>query len=161
MDLNIPEQLATLHAYLSRARTEHFRLVWVVGGAAMERSALLRAFSESEGCPLLEVGQSLSQALLDVPASLRAASVEECFSDLLDSADGSPVCLDRLEILFEPSLKLYPAELVKNTSRHRTLVASWPGTRDDDSLTFGPEGHPAHRSIPCERMECQIFEIHS
>ena len=50
---------------------------------------------------MLDVGQALSRALLDVPASLRAASVEEYFSDLLDSADGSPVCLDRLEILFD------------------------------------------------------------
>ncbi len=107
----------------------------------------------------MDVGKGLSKALLDIPASLRAASVEECFSELLDSVEESPVCLDRLEILFESTLKLYPSELVKNASRHRTILAAWPGTKDGDFLVFGPDGHPAHRRIHCEEMECQFFEI--
>lgn len=157
---NLQNWIKELVSLVNDARSAHYRLVWVVCDSSIGRSTFMRAFSESLGCPLLDVGQALSQALLDVPASLRASSVEECFSDFLDAAGVTPVCLDRLEILFEPSLKLYPSELVKGASRYRTMIAAWPGTMEDNSFVFGPEGHPAHRRVPCEQMECTYLEIH-
>lgn len=156
---NLQNRVADLDSLVKAASSAHYRLVWLVGGLTNYRSKLLQAFSESNGCPLVDIGQAMSQMLLDIPASLRPASVEECFADLLDATEGSPLCLDRLEILFEPSLKLYPSELVKNASRHRTILAAWPGTKDRGFLVFGPDGHPAHRRIHCEEMECQFFEI--
>lgn len=150
-----------LQAEVASARHEHHKLVWVVGSSAAERGHVLRAFSSAASAPVLQVGEGLSQSLLEVSASLRAASVEECFADLLDSVEGSPVCLDRLEILFETSLKLYPAELVRGASRHQPLVASWPGRREGDFLTFGPNGHPAHRRLAIKDMECQFLQIDS
>lgn len=158
---SLQDKIAELASLANAACSAHYRLVWLVGASAGDRSVLLRVFSNSEEGTLLDIGQAMSKALLEIPASLRPASVEECFSDLLDTAESRLVCLDRLEILFEPSLRLDPVELVKGASRHQTIIASWPGRKEGRSFVFGPEGHPAHFLIPSERLECQFLEIDS
>ena len=153
----LSHRVADLGEICLRADRAHFRMVWVVGGTAAERSALLRGFAEATAGELIELGKGLSAALIDVSASLRAASVEDCFARLLEDRPGPILCLDHLEILFEPSLRLNPVELLKNSSRHRLLVASWPGTIQGDRITFGPEEHPAHRKYFHQEMECQFL----
>lgn len=142
------------------ADSNYYRLIWLTGATAGERTTTLREFSAGEICPLLDVGKALSKSLLDVSPSLRASSISDCFADLMDGAPGKPLCLDHLEILHEPSLRLNPIDLIKNASRHRMLIASWPGSSDGDDLVFGPEGHPAYLRISREQMECHFLEIH-
>ena len=152
-------RVADLGEICSRLEGAHYRLVWVVGGTSSARSALLREFVASGGNKLLELGKELSAALIDVAASLRAASIEDCFSELLDRSPASILCLDHLEILFETSLRLNPVELLKNSSRHRPLVASWPGSAQGDRIAFAPEEHPSHRKYFRQEMECQFLQL--
>lgn len=152
-------QLAEIRAAARAADSAHFRLVLVAGSSSYERSKILRRFSAQEGCPFVNVGRSLSEMLLEVSAPYRAASAEDCFSELLETNSNHIACLDRLEILHEPDLKLIPWELLKNASRHRTLISSWPGRSEGGHLVFGTEGHPAYRRVARAELEAQFIDL--
>jgi hypothetical protein len=141
--MQITDKVTELQADLGRASSEHYRLVWLAGGTDSERYALLRALAETEDGVFVEVGKKLSAALLEVPAPLRTASVEECFAACLGESSGFVACLNHLEILFDPSLRINPVTLVKRASRHALIVAAWPGSTKDGQLTFGSPDHPA------------------
>jgi len=121
----------------------HFRLLWIAGADDSKRHALLQEVAKDLGAPLLEVGKTLSAALLDLPIKLRAVSAEECFHNLLKEGAGEIRCLDHLDILFDQSLHLDAISLIKNASRRFTLVASWPGVHEGDVLSYGSPDHPS------------------
>lgn len=155
----LSEQVTELQAQAARASVEHHRLVWVAGGSSLERSSLLKALAETEDGAFVEIGKILSSAIIEIPAPLRPASVEECFAAILSERPAPVVCLDHLEILFESSLRLNPVELIKGASRHRLLVASWPGTTQGNRFCFGPDDHPAHLELSEQDFDCRIFRL--
>jgi hypothetical protein len=151
--------IAELRSALLTARREHFRIIWLVGGLASDRSAIIRGVAGAEDGALLDVGKLLSATLIDIPLPHRAVSVDDAFSEILSSGSKDLLCLDHLEILFETSLLLQPIDLVRNASRRFLLLASWPGTFSEDFLIFGSEDHPAHLKIPRQDLECLIHFI--
>lgn len=153
------EPVLELRKCISRARDEHFKLVWLAGDTSARRTRVLHALVEGVGGAYLDLGKILSSALLDVPLHLRAASVHECFAACLGSESRAVTCLDHLDILFEPSLKTNGVELVKNASRHAVLVASWPGIFEQGNLVFGPSDHPSHKEIPERDLESAVHII--
>ena len=155
--MNIPEKVAELQALVARARGDHFRLVWLVGGSSPERTALLRAFAETDGAVFVELGKKLSGSLLVVPIPLRSASVEECFAVCLAETPEEVTCLDHLEILFEPTLRINPVSLIKGASRRAVILAAWPGTSGQGCLLYGLPDHPAHVRIPALDLESIIY----
>ncbi len=159
LSMDLSEKNTELQADVARARGEHFRLVWVAGGSSSERTALLRAMAEADGGVFVELGKTLSRALLEVPAPLRTASVEECFAACLGGSSYTCICLDHLEILFEPSLRINPLTLVKRASRHALIVAAWPGTAEDGHLIFGPTDHPAYMEPSKQDLEAIVYFI--
>lgn len=145
--MQITEKTTELQADLARASGEHFRLVWIAGGTAAERSALLRALSDAENGRLIDVGKVLSTALIDVPLPLRTASVEDCFVACLGAPPAAVSCLNHLEILFDPSLRTNPVALVRGASRYAVIVAAWPGNVIANRLSFGSSDHPAYMEL--------------
>jgi hypothetical protein len=155
----LAETASELRDCVARARDEHFKLVWLVGGSSARRTRVMDALVKSEAGAYLDLGKKLSGALLDVPVHLRAASVHECFAAFLGAESGTLTCLDHLDILFESSLKTNAVELVKNASRHALLVASWPGIFEQGNLVFGPSDHPSHKEIPERELESAVHII--
>lgn len=151
--MNLTERIAELQADVARARREHFKLVWVAGGTAPARSILLRGLADAEDGICVEVGRILSEALIEIPAPLRTASMDQCFAGCIAAPSGALTCLDHLEILFEPSLKINPVQLVRSASRHALLVASWPGRAESNRLVFGPPDHPARTQVAHRDLE--------
>lgn len=151
--------VTALRSALATSRQEHFRVIWVVGGSASDRSAIIRSVADAENGTVLDIGKLLSVALLELTSPFRAVSVDDAFSDILSSGGKEVLCLDHLEILFETSLMLQPIDLVRNASRRFHLLASWPGTFSQDFLIFGPDDHPAHVKIPRQDLECLIHAI--
>jgi hypothetical protein len=141
------------------AREQHFRLVWVAGGAAMERSHLLKAYADFTSSRYIEVGKSLSERLLELPVPQRAVSVQDTLSGLLANARDQITCLDHIEILFEPSLHVNAVEMVKSLSRYFLMVVAWPGHAEQQSLIFGPKGHPSSLAIPVTDLESSVLSI--
>jgi hypothetical protein len=139
--------IAEVRLAAAAVRHAHFRLVWVAGRTSRERSQRLEAVAANLGCPCLNIGRSLSASLLEFSPRLRAASAEDTFLDLLTSAASDIICLDHIEVLFDPALRLSAVDLIQNASRRFVLVASWPGEIDGTGLSFGPADHPAHARI--------------
>lgn len=146
-------------AMLDRVARAHFRLVWVAGADAPKRTQVIMAVASHLGCPYVSVGRKLSAVLMEVSPNLRAVSAEEAFSDLVRAERAETLCLDRIEILFDSSLRLNAPSLVKNVSRRYRLVASWPGILRDQSLCFGPSDHPSRTVIPAHDVECPVYPI--
>ena len=159
MSEGITLHTAEVRSVLQTVRREHFRIIWVVGGSASDRTTVIRAVADAEDGAVLDVGRLLSAALIEIPSPHRAVSVDDAFSEMLSGGGKEVLCLDHLEILFETSLMLHPIDLVKNASRRFLLIASWPGTLTQDSLAFGPEDHPAHLKITRQDLECLIHSI--
>ena len=154
--MQLTEKVTDLQADVARASSEHFRLVWLVGGAISERSALLRRLADAEDGAFVDVGKKLSSSLIEVPVSLRSASVEDCFAACLGESPSAVTCLDHLEILFEPSLRVNPVALIKGASRHAVLVVSWPGTVSTGHLFFGASDHPSYMDISEHELESVV-----
>ena len=128
------------------------RLALVVGEAGSGKSTVLAAAAEQEGWPLINVGLSLSERLLDVAPLHRAAKVSGLLTDLIAEGETSVVLLDDIEILFEPSLELDPLGLLRDLARRTTLVVVWPGEANSDSLTYATPGHPEHRQYSAAHL---------
>jgi hypothetical protein len=132
---------------LELMRRAHYRLAWIAGADARKRTAVLEALSARLECPHLKIGSDLSGRLLDLPPRSRAAASGDQFLDLLLEAHSEILCLDHLEILFDPVLRLYAVDTVQNASRRFLIIAAWPGEISSTDLSFGPPDHPAHVRI--------------
>ncbi|MNW07490.1 hypothetical protein D3C71_2041140 [compost metagenome] len=76
---------------------------------------------------------------------------------MTDSVRGdAPLLLDNLEVLFEPSLKINPLDLIKRLAHSRRVVAVWPGEMRDDRLVYASMGHPEYRDY--SRDGVVVFE---
>ena len=157
--MNFSDKVSEIEAHIARARDQHFRLVWLTGASPRLRSDLLRSVAEAQKGVFLELGRELSSLMLDIPVPLRPASVEECFAGCLAASPEMVTCLDHLDILFEPSLRVNPVSLVKCASRHTPIVASWPGKFREGCLSYGPSDHPAHFLIAERDIESTILTI--
>lgn len=106
---------------------------------------LLAQVHERTGWPLLNVSLQLGQRLQEVRAERRPLRVQPYLDAMIEERDGEVLLLDRLALLFDPSLQQNPLELLKQLARNRTLVAGWPGTIENGFLTYAEPNHPEYR----------------
>jgi hypothetical protein len=152
-------EYTTIRALVDQVRLAHYRLVWIAGGSSAIRSDFMRQCAKSMTCPVLSIGRALSSSVLDQASPLRPASAEEAFYDMLHTSGSDVLCLDHLEILFDEALMLKAVDLVRNASRRFVLIASWPGTADSSSLSFGPADHPSFFRISLSELECPVHTL--
>jgi len=118
---------------------------------------LLRALAQRLSAAPFNLGATLGQRLATTPASERGFSTNELLREITDSANGdAPLLLDNLEVLFEPSLKINPLDLIKRLAHSRRVVAVWPGEMRDDRLLYASIGHPEYRDY--SRDGVVVFE---
>ena len=73
-----------------------------------------------------------------------------------EPSPGRMVLLDNVEIAFDPAFQQNPLRLLQGLSRHRVVVAAWPGTVVEGQLTYAVPGHPEHRRYPIEDLSDSI-----
>jgi hypothetical protein len=148
------EQLRTealLDDVLDRVRSvanQYHRLVLVVGPAGSGKSALLRLLCQREGIECLDVGLLMSRLLMDMAESERPRRVVESLDEAISSrqsAAGTAVVLDNLELLFDRSLKQDPLRLLQDASRRYTIIAAWSGKIVGGQLNYAEPGHREYR----------------
>lgn len=100
----------------------------------------------------INIGKTLSEKLLNVPLKQRPLKVGGLLGNILKEARGDVVLLEHLEVLFEESLRVDPLTLLRNISRHHTIVAVWRGELRDGSLVYSIPGHPEYRSYPARDL---------
>lgn len=120
------------------------KLVLLVGTGGKTR--LLRQLAQRPNVAPLNVGATLGHRLAATIAAERGFSTNELLREVTDSTRGNtPLLLDNLEVLFEPSLKINPLDLLKRLAHSRRVVAVWPGELRDDRLVYARMGHPEYR----------------
>ena len=120
------------------------KLILLAGNGG--KTKLLRSLGERLQSLPVNVGVKLGQRLAATPVFERGFSANELLRDITVSArSNAPLLLDNLEVLFEPSLKINPLDLIKRLAHSRRVVAVWPGEMRDDRLLYASMGHPEYR----------------
>ncbi|MBB5374026.1 BREX-3 system P-loop-containing protein BrxF [Acidocella aromatica] len=120
------------------------KLILLVGSSGKTR--LLRALARRLNTSPRNVGVELGRRLAATPISDRGFSTNESLREVTDDVrNGVPLLLDNLEVLFEPSLKINPLNVIKLLAHSRLVIAAWPGEMRNDRLIYAGIGHPEHR----------------
>ena len=136
-----------------RAAELYHRLVLLVAPSGAGKTALLRAAGDKHGLPYLNVNLELSRRMLDLTGRQRALQAGKLLRELVAQADGSPVLLDNIEVLFSRLIKQDTLRLLKEVARSRTVVASWNGTIDDQGLSYAEPDHPEYQHYPPSEID--------
>ncbi len=88
----------------------------------------------------LELSRQLRQQIIIHPreAAQTLDKMVRTFPDQL-------LILDRLEVLFTPTLQLDVLRLLLDLGRSGRLIAIWPGEYQNTRLTYAMPGHPEYR----------------
>ena len=114
----------------------------------------------------LNVGADLGRGIAGLSHSQRALSASGLLREFADrQTSGERLLVDKIELLFDRSLKLAPLTLLKQLSRVRRVVATWPGEQSGGRLKYAEMGHPEYQdyavdgltvgnSVQCVDMKC-------
>ena len=136
---------------IPQAASLYHRLVLIVGRPRTGKTTAMRELAADHGWPLANVNLELSERLLELTSKQRALRVARLLGAIADGHPGDVLLLDNAEILFSTELQLDPLRLLQGLSRNRTVVATWSGELESESLTYAAPGHPEHRR--CDRPQ--------
>jgi DNA polymerase III delta prime subunit len=131
-----------LRAAILQTKQQYFRLLILAGPPGSGKTAALQSMAKEIGCPLVNTNLELSRRMLELTRPQRARQVERLIKEVIAAVPGDVVLLDNLEILFDTGLEVEPLRLLQQSSRNRTVVASWNGSYRDGTLTYAEPGHP-------------------
>jgi hypothetical protein len=105
----------------------------------------------------IHLGTEFARRLGAVPRQQRPLKAASVLRETVDALAGSSsvAFLDKIEILFDRSVRLDPIAELRRLARTRTIVAAWPGDVRDGRLLYAPADHP-------ERFDyaCTGFQVH-
>lgn len=158
MHIEFSGLLSALRQQLDEVEATNTKLILIVGAGRSGKTKLLQSLAHELSSEPINVGLELGRRLSGIPAKDRGFSTSEVLRELTDqSASGSPILLDNLEVLFEPSLQISPVELLKKLAHQRRVVAVWPGELHGDRLVYADMAHVEYRED--SRNGIVIFEI--
>ena len=129
----------------------YHRLVLIVGRPRTGKTTAMRELADDHGWPLVNVNLELSERLLELTSKQRALRAPRLLGAIADGHPGEVLLLDNSEILFSTELQQDPLRLLQGLSRNRTVVVTWSGELDAESLIYAVPGHPEHRR--CDRPQ--------
>ena len=137
-------KLPALERLIEEINDLQSKLILLVGSSGKTR--LLRALARRLNTAPLNVGMKLGRRLAATAVSDRGFSTNESLREIVDDLRNDvPLLLDNLEVLFEPSLKINPLNVIKLLAHSRLVIATWPGELRNDRLIYAGMGHPEHR----------------
>lgn len=152
LNKNIIANEVTVHKLASAALhsldDQASELVLVV--PTLENSGFIPPYSL--GCTVIALSEVLCQRLLPLSHINRENMAEEMVIELIDSTSTSIVWLDRIQVLFEPSLQLDPLRLLMSLARIKPVVATWPGTCSETALSFSAPGKFDYQHYPASTL---------
>ncbi len=132
------------------ARGLYNRLVLIVGGQSGGNTDSLQAVGKCIGVPIVNVNLELSRRLLDLAERQRPLHVQQLLEQIVSETESDIVLLNRIELLFDVSLRQDPLRLLQYLSRHMTVIAAWNGSIEDRCLSYSQPGHPEYRCYPID-----------
>ena len=142
--------LAKLERLIGEIGDLNSKLILLVGPSRSGKTQLLRQLSAKLNIEPLNVGLELGRRLAATPNNKRGFSAGELLREIalleqFGERTETPLLLDNLELLFEPSLQINPLDLVKRLAHSKRVVAVWPGELRGDRLIYADMSHPEHR----------------
>jgi len=123
----------------------YHRLMIVAAPTGSGKTRTLQEVHQRTSAPLINVNLELSRRMLDLTERQRALQLPRLLGEIVNDIEGDVALLDNIEILFDVALKQDPLRLLQGLSRNKTIIASWNGSIDNDSLTYAVPGHPEYR----------------
>lgn len=134
-----------LRSAIESIEAQYHRLIILVNCEDAGIQNVLSMVNSDRGIKPLNLNLELSSRLLEFSIKQRPLKVAEIMADLIEALP-SPVLLDKLDILFEPSLQTDPLALLQSLSRSKTIIAFWSGSLKDKKLYYAEPGYPEYRS---------------
>ncbi|GAA6620822.1 BREX-3 system P-loop-containing protein BrxF [Scytonema sp. NUACC26] len=153
--------------YFDRVVERYYRLIVVVVPPSRSQTVNFCQIAESINSRYVNINLELSRRLLELTQLQRATQVQKLLAEIIGNTHNGAVLLDRLEILFDESLKLKPLECLQKLARDkpgtacakgdRTIVAVWNGNIENNSLTYAESGHPEYCRCPTDG--CTVINL--
>lgn len=128
-------------------RAGHYRnqlvLLWGDSAACIQK---LQRYAETSGLSVSNLNLELSTKMLDEPAQERKRTSVMLTEDWLRKTEQSPLLLSHIEFLFDSALGLDPIKVLLNSSKHKTIVAIWPGVNTAGQLSYATPGHHEYKN---------------
>ena len=149
--------LEEIESLLPALRGQYHRLLLIVGPHGSGKTPLLKALSQKQDIPYLNVNLALSRRLLDLTEKQRPLRVHRLLADVIADQSADVVAFDNIELLFDPLLHQDPLVCLQMLSRNKTLIAAWGGSYLSNVLTYAEPGHPEYRRY--ERPEAVVLPL--
>ena len=143
---------------MASARACYHRLVVVVGPSCSGKTAALQRVRDTAHVPLVNVNLELSKRLLDLTERQRSLQIPKILDGIVRETGRDEVLLDNNEMLFDIQLRLDPLRIFQGLSRSRTIVVSWSGRANAESLFYAAPDHPEFRQYPLRDMTVVLVE---
>ncbi|MFA5665616.1 MAG: BREX-3 system P-loop-containing protein BrxF [Candidatus Cloacimonadaceae bacterium] len=143
------EILDKLRISIESIETQYHRLIILVNSEEAGKQDILDMLKSNFGVTLINLNLELSSRLLEYSIKQRPLKVTEITTEIIEHLS-SPVLLDKLDILFDPSLQTDPLALLQSLSRSKTIIAFWSGSLKDNKLYYAEPGYPEYRSYPVQ-----------
>ena len=124
------------------------RLVVVAGDASPEKEEAFGKAAEKLGGHRIGISRGLSRALLDMTERQRRLNAAREVTRIAKAGGDGVHFVERVGLLFLPSLQLDPLRLFQRLSRDRTIVVNWEGPVGDGLLTYARPDHAEYRRYP-------------
>lgn len=115
-----------------------------------QKQRLLPAVSNND-IELINLSLLMAKNLSPLSRVGRERTLESRLEEELSLLD-HPFWLDRLDILFEPSLNKDPLQLLKLLSKQQIVIAIWPGTFNADALVYSKPGRQDYKHYPLNKI---------
>lgn len=135
------ELVRKIEQELKSISSKYYRMILV---CEHQKGGSVQYIGQSEHYPVLNISLLLSERLKQYPRKRMTNRVHALLSEILKEADSDVICLDHIEILFDPHLNQDAIQLLQSFSRNYTLIVSWRGTYDGKRFTYAVPGHPEY-----------------
>ncbi|MBO0997208.1 BREX-3 system P-loop-containing protein BrxF [Bacillus sp. SD075] len=142
------ELVRKIEQELKNISSKYYKLLLV---CEHQKGNSVQYIGQSEHYTVLNISLLLSERLMEYPRKRMTNRVHALLSEILKEAESDVICLEHIEILFDPNLNQDAIQLLQSFSRNYTLVVSWRGTYDGKRFTYAVPGHS-------EYYECSDFD---
>ena len=146
---------------IPRVTSLYHRLILIVAPSGAGKTVALREVATQTGYRYLNVNLELSRCMLELTQRQRQLRVSRLLHDILRISYDQAVLLDKLELLFDVSLKLDPLRCLQDLARDTIIVAAWNGTVTAGHLTYATPDHPEYQRYALEDLVVVCPEVGS
>ncbi len=130
---------------IDQCEYQYNRILLLVGKFGSGKTKLLQAISKSYKYPYINLNLALSERLLNLSNAERISlDLDDIMSDIVNKNTSEVILIDNIEIIFNPELKRDPLQLFRHISRNKTIIVSWPGSYENQKLSYAEPYHPEY-----------------